>query len=122
MAYGTHGEWQVRDDLGRRKYLSHEERLAFIAEADQLPPSMRAFCHVLAYTGCRISEALALSTHQLDTREFTLTIKTLKRRRTHFRGVPIPEPLAVVLTTLPTGEDGRFWTIDRSTGWRCHDG
>jgi integrase len=42
---------------------------------------------VLAYAGCRISEALALTVHHVDER-FTVTIRTLKRRKLVYRAVP----------------------------------
>ncbi len=118
MAYATQSEWQVRDERGRRKYLSYDERKAFLAEADHLGPADRALCYILAFTGCRVSEALALTRHQFDPRQLTLTIKTLKRRKTHFRAVPIPEAVGLMLLALPPAPDGRFWTIHRSTAWR----
>ena len=73
--------WQVHDEAGRRKYLSGAERARFLGAADCLPPPMQALCHVLAYAGCRISEALALTIHQVDAERLALTIRTLKRRR-----------------------------------------
>lgn len=110
--------WQVLDDTGRRKYLSSDERARFLASADRLPPSSRALCHVLAYTGCRVSEALALTIHHLDPELGTLTFRTLKRRRRCFRTVPVPPPVLAMLTALPISADGRFWTMHRATAWR----
>jgi integrase len=110
--------WQVRDETGRRKYLSGNERARFLSEADRLAPSRRAFCHVLAYAGCRVSEALALTIHHLDPELGTLTFRTLKRRRRCFRTVPVPQPLLAMLAALPVAEGGRFWTMHRATAWR----
>ena len=77
--------WQVHDEAGRRKYLSGAERARFLSAADCLAPPMLALCHVLAYAGCRISEALALTFDHVDAERLALTIRTLKRRRVVFR-------------------------------------
>lgn len=110
--------WQVYDDAGRRKYLSDGERARFLRAADALAPPPRALCHVLATVGCRISEALALTAQQLDAERRTLTLRTLKRRRTVFRTVPVPDALVAMLRRLPPDKDGRFWPMHRATAWR----
>ena len=128
--------WQVHDEAGRRKYLSGAERARFLTAADRLAPPMQALCQVspvqgdqrvaaqaghcqvLAYAGCRISEALALTIHQVDAERLALTIRTLKRRRAVFRVVPVPKSVIDRLHTLPLGEDGRFWPMHRVTAWR----
>jgi integrase len=115
------GRWdsgQVHDEAGRRKYLSSEERSRFLARADCLAPDMRALCHVLAFTGCRVSEALALTIHHIDTDRMTLTLKTLKRRRVVFRAVPVPQAVIDMLLPLTRGDDGRFFPVHRVTAWR----
>jgi integrase/recombinase XerD len=110
--------WQVHDQDGRRKYLRANERARFLAAADCLPHAKRALCHALAYAGCRVSEALALTADHLDTERLTLTIKTLKRRRTVFRIVPVPQTVIDLLQTLPVGPHGRLFPMDRTTAWR----
>jgi integrase/recombinase XerD len=110
--------WQVHDQDGQRKYLSTNERARFLAAADHLPPAKRALCYVLAHAGCRVSEALALSEHHLDTERLTLTIKTLKRRRTVFRVVPVPRMVVDLLRALPAGPTGRLLPVHRATAWR----
>jgi integrase len=110
--------WQVLDQAGRRKYLSADERARFLDAADCLAPGTRALCHVLAYAGCRVSEALALTIHHLDADRLTLTIRTLKRRRTVFRAVPVPQAVIDMLRALPQGACGRFWPMHRATAWR----
>ena len=110
--------WQVFDEIGRRKYLNDAERARFLAAADALPQSARALCHVLVFTGCRVSEALSLRRHQLDADRRALAIRTLKRRRLVFRVVPIPEALFDMLQSLPISDSGHFWTIHRSNAWR----
>jgi integrase/recombinase XerD len=112
------GSWQVHDTDGRRKYLTGDERARFLRAADSLSPSMRAFCLVLVYAGCRVSEALALTIHHIDTERLTLTIKTLKRRRPVFRVVPVPQVTIDMLCALEPDTEGRFWRSHRVTAWR----
>jgi integrase/recombinase XerD len=118
MAFGGWEVWQVHDETGRRKYLSADERTRFLDAADSLAPPMRALCHVLAYAGCRVSEALALTVHHTDTERLTLTIRTLKRRRVAFRAVPVPQATIDMLRAIPPDADGRFWPVHRITAWR----
>jgi integrase/recombinase XerD len=40
---------------------TEEERRAFVAAAAKAPREVRTFCAVLHATGCRVSEALALT-------------------------------------------------------------
>ena len=110
--------WHVLDDSGRRKYVSDTERERFLATVGGTNASITALCKVLVFTGCRISEALNLTRHQLDAERATLTFRTLKRRRCSFRTVPIPEDLAEALRALPTDAEGRFWPWHRTTAWR----
>jgi integrase len=47
----------------------------------------------LAYTGCRLSEALALTADRVDLAAGVLTFESLKKRRTGvYRSVPVPLP------------------------------
>ena len=110
--------WQVHADEGRRKYLSADERTGFLAAADRLAPAARALCHMLAYAGCRVSEALVVTAHHLDAELLTLTIRTLKRRRTVSRIVPVPQMVVDLLQTVPLDERGRFLPMHRATAWR----
>lgn len=114
---GTEG-WQIHDPSGRRKYLSAAESGRFLAIADSLDPWRRALCHLLAHTGCRLSEALALTTHRFDAEQRTVTFRTLKRRRVCFRTVPVPDAVRDMLTRIVAAEDGRFWPVHRTTVWR----
>ncbi len=77
---------------GERKYLTTEELDRFLAAANaQERSEVRSFCLVLAHTGCRISEALALTPRSVDLREQTITFQTLKQREhTRYRSVPVP--------------------------------
>jgi integrase len=118
MPHSAFTTWQVFDETGRRKYLSELERTRFLLLVSNLPVRYGALCKTLAFTGCRISEALALCRHQLDAERRTLTFRTLKRRRIVFRTVPVPQSLIEDLLALPERADQRFWGIHRATAWR----
>jgi len=66
------------DEQGQRKYLNAVERLAFQRTAERQPREVRTFCLVLYYTGCRLSEALALTPARIDLEDGTLTFESLK--------------------------------------------
>ena len=78
---------------GKRKYLTLEEMDRFLAAANQQERAeVRSFALVLAYTGCRISEALALTPASIDIAAKTITFRTLKQRdRIIHRAVPVPD-------------------------------
>jgi integrase len=118
MSFIQLGQWQVYDPTGRRKYLSADERRRFLAAADTLPPPTRSLCHFLAYSGCRISEALAVTRQQVDAESGTVILRTLKRRRLVFRAVPVPPSMILHLLNLPAAEGGRLWKMHRCTAWR----
>ena len=55
-------EWDLYDEHGNRKYLTPEEREAFFkAIPNALDREKRTFALMLYYSGCRISEALAVT-------------------------------------------------------------
>jgi len=112
------GDWRPYDEAGRRKYVNATERKRFLHAADSADGRIRALCYVLAYSGCRISEALSLTRHQIDAERGVLVIRTLKRRKLVFRAVPIPRRLVLMLMALPTDEHGRLLSMHRSTAWR----
>ncbi len=81
----------LHDTQGQRLYLTAAERTAFLTAAKQAPLPVRTFCLVLHYTGCRISEALALTPASVDLPGKTIVFETLKkRRRGVYRAVPVP--------------------------------
>ena len=77
---------------GKRKYLTLDEQERFLHATSQLErPEVRTFCDTLAYTGCRISEALALTPERIDLSAKAVIFQTLKQRgKIRFRSVPIP--------------------------------
>ena len=116
------------DRRGYRKYLTLRERSAFLNAAALAPSEVGTFCSVLAYTGGRISEILALTPHRIDFDAGVIVIETLKRRRTAlFRAVPVPERLLATLQAVhgkseraddSKGEAVRMWPWGRTTGWK----
>ena len=113
-------QWQMFDSTGRRKYLTGNQRQSFLLAADRAAPEARALAYVLAYTGCRVSEAITLQRHQLDAHSLELVLRTLKRRRMVYRSVPVPPVVAELLLALPCSASApeRFWTWHRATAWR----
>lgn len=120
---------RLYDLQGQRKYLTPVERTEFLQAAKGAPEEVRAFCWTLAYTGCRISEALALTAARVDLGDGVLVIEGLKKRRKGvYRAVPVPPPfldaldLAHDLTAARRQPDGgagiRLWQWSRATAWR----
>ncbi|HEY0421297.1 MAG TPA: hypothetical protein VGC80_17410 [Acetobacteraceae bacterium] len=76
---------------GARKYLTAGEREAFLREAELADCQVRTLCMTLAYAGCRLSEALALTADRVDLAAGVLVFESLKKRRAGiFRNVPVP--------------------------------
>jgi len=90
---------------GNRKYLTADEQEKFIAAAnDHERAEIRTLCLTLAYTGCRISEALALDSSRVDLPDKSITFRTLKQGtyksgpnkgqpKIIYRAVPCPDGL-----------------------------
>jgi integrase len=114
---------------GSRKYLTLEERTAFLAASRRFPRDAETFCHVLTYAGCRLAEALALTADRVDLKTSALTFETLKKRkRGIYRAVPVPPELALMLDHVhdlrraqrhkDRGGAMRLWTWSPVTAWR----
>jgi integrase len=80
---------------GKRKYLTAEEQGRFMAAANAHERAeVRTLCLPLAYTGCRISEALELTADRIDLPDKSITFRTLKQRdKVKYRSVPCPDTL-----------------------------
>lgn len=106
---------------GRRKYLTPAERSAFMHVANALPShSQRSFCLVLAYCGCRISEALAVRPCDILHEDCTILFRTLKKRgHISVRAVPAPDYLVAMMLAAPArADDQRLWSWSRSRAWQ----
>src|SRR3954464_2253821 len=85
---------QLFDAEGHRFYLTEDERRAFVSAAAKASREVRTFCGVLQATGCRISEALALTADRIDLSGRVIVFESLKKRRKGvFRAVPVPPEL-----------------------------
>jgi integrase/recombinase XerD len=114
---------------GARKYLNVAERQRFAAAVEALPPERRVYCLLLMWSGCRISEGLAVTPMAIDRQAGTIAFLTLKRRNTSsVRQVPVPAVLIDDLTALfhlaerEKNTDlcsSPLWRWSRSTAWRC---
>jgi integrase len=107
---------------GNRKYLNPGERRRFLAAAKACPqPRLRTLCLTIAYTGCRVSEALALRPHHIDRAGCFIAVRSLKKRKGAIAVREIPVPLDL-LRELASNHDlddgGRLWTWCRSQAWR----
>lgn len=115
-------ELMIFTKCGKRKYLTHNEVTLFTESARKFPLDVQSFCLTIAYTGCRISEALALTAENIDFEAQALIVKCLKKRgKTVYRGIPLPAVLLEMLRTL-VGQIGdpakRLWPWSRMTGYR----
>ena len=87
----------------------------------------------LAYAGCRLSEALALTVDRVDLTAGLLVLESLKKRRSGvYRVVPVPPALLHALDLVHgirelqgrrgKGRGLRLWPWSRMTGWRAVHG
>jgi site-specific recombinase XerD len=107
---------------GQRQYLTAGERARFMEAALACPRAdLRTLCLTLAYTGCRISEALALTVDRVERDAGFIAIRSLKKRKRTvvIREVPAPDALFVALNDAHAFEDrsARLWPISRSGAW-----
>lgn len=110
---------------GKRKYLTRDERARFITAAKAHPRGIvRTLCLTLAYTGCRISEALAIRVHAIEPEAGFIAIRSLKKRNSvvFIREVPVPPDLLNALQDVHDiahrGRDERILTVSRSRAWQ----
>lgn len=117
-------EWSLYSPSGERKYINISERRRFLSAAFRQDAMTRVLCLLLCHTGCRLSEALALTVDaiQLDTN--ILAFRTLKKRggQVVIREVPVPsflveELLALAATTGADDRGGRVWFWGRTWAW-----
>jgi integrase len=116
-------------------YLTTAERKTFVAAAGEESSEDHLFCYVLHDTGCRPSEALALTADRVRVETASITFRSLKKRskdrqgRTKlpkYRNVPVPERLIDqvdlvidVRRVQGTAAGGaRLWSMSRPTACR----
>lgn len=120
---------QLHDAQGKRLYLTADERRAFLAAAAKAERPVRTFCTVLHDTGCRISEALALTPQRIDLTGRAIVFESLKKRRKGlYRAVPVPPGLLDTLDMVHGLQEAHrrgcghadrlLWDWSRTTAWR----
>jgi integrase len=109
---------------GTRKYLTPAERQRFIDAGRAHPrPDVRTLCLTLAYTGCRISEALALTPASIEAQDGFVALRSLKRRNRAvvIREVPVPlwllDELAAQARSRYGEGNAQLWPLSRSRAW-----
>jgi integrase/recombinase XerD len=121
------GEGSLYTPSGGRKYLNHAERQRALAAMEFLEPGQALFALILAWTGARVSEVLALTPTSFQIERAIVAVHTLKRRKHSVREVPVPPELMTVLDSHfhlsamqrdPLAADRRLWPWCRVTGWR----
>jgi integrase/recombinase XerD len=119
----TLSEMRLYTPGGQRLYISRDERERLLATLAQESDSTRLLGQVLIWSGCRISEAVALEPRRIDRDAGVLVFESLKKRREGvFRAVPVPVHLLDALTRREIGEDERLFPMHRATAHRhLHD-
>ena len=113
---------RLYDTQGHRLYLTGSERDAFRRAAEKAPRDVGTYCHTLLYTGCRPSEALALTANRVDFQAQAVTFESRKKRRTGiYRAVPVPAALLDALDLVHGIRDhkarARLWTWSLKTAY-----
>ena len=109
---------------GQRKYLTVAERARFLAAANACTRAeVRTLCLTLAYTGCRISEALELTVASIQVEAAFIAFRCLKKRgRVVIREVPVPAFLLQSLDDVHAlkrrDPAEQLWQLCRSRAWK----
>ncbi|TRL37589.1 tyrosine-type recombinase/integrase [Methylosinus sporium] len=116
-------DWSLYGRSGERKYLTPQERRRFMAAAGRRPAEVRTLCLTLAHTGCRLSEALALTGAEIDRDGGNIAFRCLKKRgRLVVRLVPVPpaflRTLAQVHRQALRSPSERLWSWHRTRAWQ----
>ncbi|WP_375413004.1 tyrosine-type recombinase/integrase [uncultured Bradyrhizobium sp.] len=114
---------------GRRKYLTQDERTRFVEAARRCErQDVMTLCLTLAYTGARISEALALTGESVEASAGFIAIRSLKKRTRAIviREIPVPDALIACLYRVhgldAASREARLWPYSRCRAWRLIKG
>jgi integrase len=116
---------------GERKYVNRAERRRVLRALQRLKRERALFGLLLAWTGGRVSEVLAVRASSFQIERNVVALQTLKRRKPHVREVPIAPGLMAALerqfslTHLqqdPATANRRLWPMSRATAWRVVKG
>ena len=113
---------RLYDTQSHRLYLTGSERDDFRRAAEKASREVRTYCHTLLYTGCRPSEALALTANRVDFQAQAITFESRKKRRSGiYRAVPVPAALLDALDLVHGIRDrktrARLWTWSLKTAY-----
>jgi site-specific recombinase XerD len=127
MRADQHWPGSLYTAAGQRKYLTAGERARFMEAALASPRGeLRTLCLTLAYSGCRISEALALTADRIEREAGFIAIRSLKKRKRTIviREVPVPAELFRAFDEAHRFDDqsARLWPISRSGAWQLVKG
>jgi integrase/recombinase XerD len=115
-------EAPLYDRNGSRKYLNIKERRRLYKAIQRLDdPGERCFVLTIFDTGCRISEALALTSANVDEPERMVVFRTLKQRgNMKYRAIHIPRDLLALLQQQAAlrGPNERLFPFCRTTAWK----
>lgn len=107
---------------GYRKYLTGFEVEKFVIVASYRQDDIKTFCYMIAFTGCRISEALSLTANSIDFEAKSVIIRSLKKRgKCVYRAIPVPPSLLALLSKMKrklSSPDDLLWPWCRMTGYR----
>ena len=113
---------------GHRKYVTEAERKLALAVARTHRPVIYTLFSTLAFSGCRLSEALEIDVSRVDFDQQSLIFRTLKKRHAAaFRLVPVPEELLQDLDQVHAiarrqsdepVDSHRLWIWSRTHAWR----
>jgi integrase/recombinase XerD len=125
-AWRNGGQAGLYSTSGERKYLNRDERHRLLANLETLEPKKCLFALLLAWTGARVSEVLALTPNSFQVDAGIVTIETLKQCAYCVREIPIPPKLMQRLERffglrgLQCGPlaSKRLWRFCRQTAWR----
>lgn len=129
-SHTSYGRMSLFTHQGERKYLNSTERALFLQNLSVIKKATdQTFCEMVFWTGCRPSEALALTPLHIDLDEQLVIIPSLKKRGQkkgrHFRPIPLPANFIKRLDKLhhikdhQTGQyNARLWLFSRTTAWQ----
>jgi integrase len=128
MSRFTHDGLSLYAANAERKYTNQAERQRFLEVVGRQKSERALFCGLLAWTGGRPSEVLALMPLSFQIERKVVILPTLKRRKLHAREVPIPPKLMDAidrhfglreLQRDPETAKKRLWSwSSRITVWR----
>ena len=109
---------------GQRLYLNANERQTLeLACHNADDPLASTFGLMLINTGCRLSEAVALTAASIHLQTDEVVFRTLKRRKLHFRSVPLSPSMVTQLKLVHNlsqrqNDEKKLWPYSRTTAWR----